>query len=299
MLDAFSLVLAKQASDKEAEDALTKQMLRLPVRDLQKLASGLPIKRAFMECSEGSSGSGDWLKKYEGTTFYSQALGLEEELLKLEGERIERRLSEDKIRDDTWTREDMVRLKKRQLDLELSKLRLQDAAAEGEEEQEYDEEDEDTQTEGLDEKQASARFIQKLAADMTGGVRPVVTPARAASPAPRVKTASAEPKGGASPGLSADALGCFDIAGRAMAHAAYTKTAMPLRQVGSGVKGAVTGAVGEGLKQGLAGAAGGALGGAVVGGLGAAPGAAVGAGGGLISGGISGALSGWKKGVQG
>jgi hypothetical protein len=126
MLDAFAEVLIKKASDRESEDRLVREMMKLPMGDLQKLASSGQLT-ASKEASDD-----DWLERYEGTPLYSRAIALEEELLRIEGERIQRRLDRP-ADDDLWTKEDMIRLKKRQLDLELSKGR-----SDGEDEDEDD-----------------------------------------------------------------------------------------------------------------------------------------------------------------
>lgn len=115
MLDAFTAVLSREADRKEAEDALTAEMMNLPISDLQKIASGTKLADL---CSDDSKGT--WLSKYEGTPLYDQALSLEEALIEVEAERVRRRMEEPK-QEDLWAKEDLLRLKKRQLDLELVK----------------------------------------------------------------------------------------------------------------------------------------------------------------------------------
>jgi hypothetical protein len=276
MLDAFTDVLLKRASDREAEDALTREMMKLPLSDIQKIAAAGSVKVAFAEpCTTKSASDDDWLKKYEGTPLYAQAIALEEELLNIEGERIKRRLDRP-VDDDLWTKEDMVRLKKRQLDLELSKDR---GASRGEDEED-DDGGEDTEDEAKE-----APKAPEVAEKAAGVARRPLMPSKIASYMPSIEAA--------------------DMAGRALAHARHSekcaavKEALSAAEIGRGLKGAAGGALREGAIGAGTGAAGGALGGALFGGVGAAPGAAIGAGGGLVGGLLSGGVSGWKKGMNG
>lgn len=137
MLDAFTHVLIKQASNKEAEDRLTETMLTLPLEDIQKIASmNGNIKQAF-GC--GGDDKQSWLEGYEDTPLYDKAMGLEEALLGIEAKRLEKRMNRppSEPEEDLYSQEDMIRLKKRQLDLELSKYRhAEETGEEGEEETE-------------------------------------------------------------------------------------------------------------------------------------------------------------------
>jgi len=292
MLDAFTDVLLKRASDREAEDALTREMMKLPLSDIQKIAAAGSVKVAFAEpCTTKSASDDDWLKKYEGTPLYAQAIALEEELLNIEGERIKRRLDRP-VDDDLWTKEDMVRLKKRQLDLELSKDR---GASRGEDEEDEDDlerylsadddEEDDDGGEDTEDEAKEAPKAPEVAEKAAGVARRPLMPSKIASYMPSIEAA--------------------DMAGRALAHARHSekcaavKEALSAAEIGRGLKGAAGGALREGAIGAGTGAAGGALGGALFGGVGAAPGAAIGAGGGLVGGLLSGGVSGWKKGMNG
>ena len=291
MLDAFLNVLVKKASDKKTEDELTAHLTRLPLNEIQKIARLGSVKKAF--CGDGDDGK--WLARYEDTALYEKALALEEELLKIEAQRIERRLKPEPEIDNLYAQEDMVRLKKRQLDLELSKLRAggeaEPAANDLEEENDMEEEEEPAAEDGSM-KSAHLAFVRKLAAcsDPTQGLKaPAVK--RPPVPSMAVKTASVlRPFLPAFPGLPKEA--CFDLAGRALAHAEAQQAS--LRAKHAGIGGAIKGALREGAIQGGTGAAGGALGGALFGGVGALPGAAIGGAGGAINGIISGAAKGFN-----
>lgn len=148
MLDAFTEVLVKQASQKQEEDELTEVMMNLPLEEVSKIASGqLTIKEAYSNVD-----GRDWLKKYESTPLYDQAIALEEECLALEAADIEQRMADRTERDSMWDKKDMLRLKKRQLDLELHK-----GGMAGED----DEEEEDEEEELVEAKEASA-FVRAL-----------------------------------------------------------------------------------------------------------------------------------------
>ena len=188
MLDAFLSVLMKQASDKKSEDALAEQMSKLPMKELQKIAR-VGIKTAFSDDGD----SAKWLEKYEGTELYDQAIELEKGLLDIEAKRIQKRMDEhnrpEPEQEDLYTAEDMIRLKKRQLDLELSQL------LNGVDEDEDEEEDEENEV-------AEA----PLPAEEKKGPAEV-KPEESAVPAEQVKSAEA----------------VFDLAGRALAHAFYKR----------------------------------------------------------------------------
>lgn len=303
MLDAFTQVLVKQASDKDAEDKLTRQMLSLPMKDLQKIASGVQLKAAF-----SGDGDNDWLCKYEDTPLYEKAIALEEELLKIEGERIQKRMDRP-VEDDLWTREDMIRLKKRQLDLELSKARASDDVEDVLEDDGDEEDDEEDDDEASEEKSARA-FTRKLA-HVQGRRAPTVTvtqrtkTAAARRPVARTKVASA-------PRLTntVDKLASFEMAGRALAHVLHKQAAeyTPEEQArirsstGMGALGGALGGLGQAAQHvyGRAGdletvgmpAAMGALGGAGAEGLQGGIRAGVGSTAGALAGGATGSLLG-------
>jgi len=118
MLDVFLKTLVERDKRASAEDEMAERFKQLPLEEVSKIASG-KVKLSYHD-DEGNC----WLKKYEGTPLYDQAIALEEECIQIESEDIERRIArrqEDKT--DTWDLKDMLRLKKRQLDLELNKQR--------------------------------------------------------------------------------------------------------------------------------------------------------------------------------
>lgn len=127
MLDSFVEVMTKKASRRSYEDELTELMDQLPEEEVFKIASG-GIKLAF------SDGDGKWLAKYKDTPLFNQAVALEEECLQLESQRIQE--SMERQNESTWQKQDMLRLKKRMLDLELHKHGRGDDDEEGEEEDE-------------------------------------------------------------------------------------------------------------------------------------------------------------------
>lgn len=280
MLDAFTDVLLKRASDRKAEDALTQEMLKLPIADIQKIASAGSVKAAFAEPArtEKTGSDDDWLKKYEGTSLYDQAIMLEEQLLAIEGERIQRRMDRPQD-DDLWTKEDMIRLKKRQLDLELSKNRGADGGVEDAVDlEEYLSSEEDSPDASASEKEEDVGAPKE--------------PEKAASTQPLPKVASYMPSRAAA-----------DLAGRAMAHAAQKVAACAVQKekdsgflgpavdaISGGIKGFRAVAPGEKLRGALVGGGGSMAGGAAGSALGAGIGSVLGPlgtlGGGLVGGAV-------------
>lgn len=69
----------------------------------------------------------NFLAQFEGTPLFERAVQLCEEDLKIEGARIQDRLSRrgsDEMRDDLWVKGDQLRLQKKQLELELAKSKV-------------------------------------------------------------------------------------------------------------------------------------------------------------------------------
>jgi hypothetical protein len=131
MLDEFLAVAYAEEMQKQAQAEKNYLFSQLPVEDLQKIASGVPLKEACM-CGDGES----FLDKFKGTPFLPQAVALEQEMLQTEMleqqkrvEDRERRASEDNV----WDARDRIRLKKKLLELELAKSQggSPDAPAQG------------------------------------------------------------------------------------------------------------------------------------------------------------------------
>lgn len=158
MLDAFTEVLVKKASQQQLEDELTEVISRLPLKEAAKLAS-IPVKTAYIELD-----AKDWLEKYEGTSLFDRAMELEEASLKIEADDLENRMKERPERDSVYDKQDMIRLKKRMLDFELHKSGLgKGEESEDEEEEEGEEEvPESSPPVEVDVKEAEARFTRAL-----------------------------------------------------------------------------------------------------------------------------------------
>lgn len=124
MLDHFLKVAYAKEVQQEEDARLSALLQKLPVEDLQKIASG------EMLCSnEGGSVRG-FIGQFEGSPLLPQAMQLEQEELQAEMLRVERGL-EDEARQremeaggSSWRRMDEIRIRKRLLELELAKERL-------------------------------------------------------------------------------------------------------------------------------------------------------------------------------
>lgn len=264
MLDAFTEVLVKQAERKKNEDELYELMMQLPVDEIAKFAF------AETACIAKEADDNDWLKKYEGTALFDRAVALEEELLAIEAKRIERRMDRP-VEDDLWSKEDMIRLKKRMLDLELHKggIAASSEDEEGDEDEEGEEEEapEVEETEDAAAKEAEARFTQNL-------IRGFQKHAYSIDMLPKI---SGEGKPPAPKKTKVSNATCGTEKAASAFGKALKKVAMTNEQLGAGVRGAGYGGLGGAALGGLAGGVGGALlgidplkaglGGAAVGGL--------------------------------
>lgn len=137
MLD-LALEAAYEAEKKNtARQEMVDAFMHFPEDELKKIASG-ELKLAYGD-------DDDWLKKFEDTPLYDQALALEEASLEIDIADQQQRISENEERqaknqqrDAIWDQKDALRLKKRMLELELRKGQLGGGAEEeeGEEEEE-------------------------------------------------------------------------------------------------------------------------------------------------------------------
>lgn len=285
MMDAFLEVAYKTQQRKQAHYELVGLMEGLPVVELKKLASGVPVselyghldKTAYLnECGPDGAPK-TFLEKFQGTPLFDQALALEQQELQAEMTDIQKRQErrqQNAADDSVYEAKDRIRLQKRLLELELSKQQL-------------------------------------------GAPAPGATPAQGAGAPGEVPPEGVEAGAGGVVGKMASAkVAEADAFGRELARAdaakiaqaervrgLLAKTANPLAAMGSAVKGlaGAGGGVGKALSfaaknPGLVGAGLGAAGGAVAGG----PGHRLeGAMGGAALGGMAGGVGGRMMAGQG
>lgn len=115
MLDAYLSVCLRREDQRESLDKLACVLSELPPEDVQAFERAGSAKVAFPGCSNT-----EWLDRYDGTPLLEQALALEQEQLDLEALRIKEREA-SQSNQDLWVKEDLIQLRKRQLDLELAK----------------------------------------------------------------------------------------------------------------------------------------------------------------------------------
>ncbi len=188
MLDAFAAVLVANDDKASLEDELTREFKKLgSAQEITKVASEIAAVTKNAYCEPGDY---KWLKQYEGSPLYQQALDLEEQGLNLEAEKIKSRL-ERKQEDDWYNKEDMIRLKKKMLDLELAKARSAGAVQKSD-----DDDDED------DEEEENAVSSEPVAEKAASAAKAAVSASQPVAP----KTAS---------------INYVDLAGRSLAHALY------------------------------------------------------------------------------
>lgn len=114
MLDSFIAVAYANETKKTAEATLMAKLRTMPDAVVEKIAFG------GMPC-EAKGGIGDpktWLDMFQGSPLFDQALELERADLQLEQADIEQRMNNQA--QDTWTKRDALRLKKRMLELDLA-----------------------------------------------------------------------------------------------------------------------------------------------------------------------------------
>lgn len=129
-LDAFLLSLYSGASTKtSALDAFSSA-------DLGRIY-GTPA--SHLEAAEKlAHDSACFLEQFEGTPLHGKAIALVGEELQIEAERIQRdeaRRAQAEPVDDSWSKQRMIDLKKRQLELELHKIKSQHEASEAPEQE--------------------------------------------------------------------------------------------------------------------------------------------------------------------
>lgn len=129
-LDAFLLGLFPGATTKTSGlDAFTASDLGL--------LYGTPA--SHLEAAEKfAHDSACFLEQFEGTPLHGKAIALVGEELQIEAERIQRdeaRRAQAEPVDDSWSKQRMIDLKKRQLELELHKMKAQHEGAEGREQE--------------------------------------------------------------------------------------------------------------------------------------------------------------------
>lgn len=110
-----------------SEDLKVSDYTALSLDELEQLVGGVEKAAAVMAIGSHPDHHTSWLEQFVGTPLHAQAVRLAEEDLKLESERIRRRLEEPKEQ-DLWTKQDQLRLQQSMLVLELHKLKNQGEA---------------------------------------------------------------------------------------------------------------------------------------------------------------------------
>jgi len=171
MLHEFLEALYENEKKASAEDELTEMFKRFPLEEIPKVATVVSSVNPKQACHLSGDGH-KWLTQFQGTPLYEQAVALEEEELQAEAADIERRIA-SRQNENTWDKKDMVTLRKRMLDLELSKLKAQ-----GMLDQEEDEEEEEEEEAAVaEEKDASVNAEENFMAGLFG-VAPAVKTAK-------------------------------------------------------------------------------------------------------------------------
>lgn len=119
MLDTYLQMAVEKQKIASAKLAMLEVLKQFPVEELQKIAS--------MGLSMGSC-EGPWVKQFQGTPLFEQAMALEQEGIQLDLEDNNRRQMDQ----EHWAQKDTINLKRRLLELELvrsSEAESQQAAA--------------------------------------------------------------------------------------------------------------------------------------------------------------------------
>ena len=115
MLDAFLEVSYSRTKKAEAQSRLTELMMKLPDDVLEKIASG--EEKLGYGC-----GDDEWLAKFQGTPLAEEAMALAQHELQAEMERSARSREQRQMYQEEDETRDMIRIKKKMLDLQLMGL---------------------------------------------------------------------------------------------------------------------------------------------------------------------------------
>lgn len=126
MLDQLCEVAYEAVQEKTKLGELVQDLRRLPTPDLKAIIDGSAEKVAML-----FSGDDDgWLRKFEGTPLYERALQLEQAQLAADIDAEKRRLARMAEEDGSWRdrqqAHDVLRLKKRLMDMELNAMKLEE-----------------------------------------------------------------------------------------------------------------------------------------------------------------------------
>lgn len=123
MLDLFLEASYTKSRKEQEKRAFVDQLKKLPNYELAKLASG-ETKLSHLGCESGM----EFLEKFRDTPLFDQALALEQQSIQVEMERTQQRMERPPM-DETYAKEDQIRLQKRMLELQLAQMQAQGAQA--------------------------------------------------------------------------------------------------------------------------------------------------------------------------
>lgn len=133
MLDLCLVSMYETREREKTASALHSALMQLPKEELLAISLGQSSlnKLAYGDCSD--SGEGKWLDQFQGSPLYDQALQLEQQCLQLDMQRVQSRQERDSGMDAANQQQDVIRVQKRMLELQLAQSKHQGGAAGGEE----------------------------------------------------------------------------------------------------------------------------------------------------------------------
>lgn len=131
MLDLFLESMYVNHERAKTAAALQTALSTLPNEELISIANGTsPLCKVASDCSD--SGEAAWLDQFQGSPLYDKALGLERQCLELDMQRVQGRQEREAGMDASNQQQDVIRVQKRMLELELAQSKHQGAGGEAE-----------------------------------------------------------------------------------------------------------------------------------------------------------------------
>lgn len=128
MLDKWFEIQHREQVKTAERDAFVDLLAKLPIEELVKIRETGEIKLAFGYDCDGVRDL-TWLDHFKGTPLYPQAIALEEEELRMQAADDQQDIVRSQERSQHTQARDSIRLQKKLLELELSKLEVGQASA--------------------------------------------------------------------------------------------------------------------------------------------------------------------------
>lgn len=124
MLDLMLTSMYETHEREKTASALHGALMQLPKEELLAISLGQsPLNK--LAYSDGPDGECSWLDQFQGSPLYDQALQLEQKCLELDMQQVQGRAERESVMDQTNQEKDIIRVQKRQLELQLAQSKHQ------------------------------------------------------------------------------------------------------------------------------------------------------------------------------